>query len=140
MSLVGSAVHSLDSKKRVFVPAKYRDELGDVFYITRKIDGYLSIYTSEEWDKFVEKISSIPESDGADLQDYFLGVAQKCIPDANGRIIINDDLLRHAGITKNIVFIGIGKQIRVWSEEAWNEREAARDNTSLKEKMKKYDF
>lgn len=138
MSFVGSYPHSLDSKKRVFIPAKFRDELGEEFYITRKFGKYLSIYTAEDWQAYVEKIEKLPESDAEEIQDFILGAAQKCTPDANGRIILEDRLMRHAGIEKNVVFVGAGRQIRVWSEEAWNEREINRDYTKMREIMHQY--
>ena len=138
MSFVGSYPHSLDSKKRVFIPAKFRDELGEEFYITRKFGKYLSIYTAEDWQAYVEKIEKLPESDAEEIQDFILGAAQKCTPDANGRIILEDRLMRHAGIEKNVVFVGAGRQIRVWSEEAWNERETNRDYTKMREIMHQY--
>ena len=138
MSFVGSFPHSLDAKKRVFIPAKYRDELGAEFYITRKFDPYLSIYTAEDWDEYVETISSLPESEAAELQEYLLGAAQKCVPDSNGRIILDDKLMKHAEIGKNVVFVGAGKQIKIWSEEIWNERESKRDPNTIRELMRKY--
>ncbi len=138
MSFVGSYTHSLDAKKRVFVPAKYRDDLGDVFYITRKFDTYLSIYTEEEWAAYVEKIEKLPESVAAEIQEFIIGGAQKCIPDNSGRIIIDDRLLKHASINKNVVFVGAGKQIRVWSEELWNEREQTRDFAKMREVLREY--
>ena len=133
MSFVGSYPHTLDAKKRVFIPAKFREELGDEFYITRKFGEFLSIYTAEDWQAFVEKIERLPESDADEIQDYILGAAQKCTPDSNGRIILDERLMRHAGIEKNLVFVGAGRQIRVWSEEAWNEREANRDFDKMRE-------
>ena len=138
MSFVGSFPHSLDAKKRVFIPAKFREELGAEFYITRKFDPYLSIYTAEEWEEFVTLISALPESEAAELQDYLLGAAQKCTPDSNGRIILDEKLMKHAGISKNVVFVGAGKQIKIWSEETWNERESKRDPASIRELMRKY--
>ena len=138
MSFVGSFPHSLDAQKRVFIPAKFREELGAEFYITRKFDPYLSIYTAEEWEEFVTLISSLPESEAAELQDYLLGAAQKCTPDSNGRIILDEKLMKHAGISKNVVFVGAGKQIKIWSEETWNERESKRDPASIRELMRKY--
>ena len=138
MSFVGSYPHSLDSKKRVFIPAKYRDDLGDEFYITRKFGKYLSIYTAEDWQAYVEKIEKLPESDAEEIQDFILGAAQKCTPDASGRIILDELLMRHAGIEKNVVFVGAGRQIRVWSEEAWNERETNRDYGKMREIMHQY--
>ena len=138
MSFVGSFPHSLDAKKRVFIPAKFREELGAEFYITRKFDPYLSIYTAEDWDEYVETISSLPESEAAELQEYLLGAAQKCVPDSNGRIILDDKLMKHAEIGKNVVFVGAGKQIKIWSEEIWNERDSKRDPNKIRELMRKY--
>ena len=138
MSFVGSYKHSLDAKKRVFIPSKFREDLGDVFYITRKFDSYLSVYTADEWATFVDKIESLPESDAEEIQDFILGAAQKCTPDASGRIILNEDLAAHAGIVKNIVFVGAGRQIRIWSEELWNERESKRDFQKMRDIMRQY--
>ncbi len=123
MYFVGSYPYSLDAKKRVFIPSKFRDELGDEFYITRKFGQYLSIYSADDWQAYVEKIETIPESEDEGIQDFILGAAQRCVPDSNGRIIIDDRLLKHAGIQKNVVFAGVGRQIKIWAEEVWEENE-----------------
>ena len=132
MSFVGSYTHSMDAKKRVFIPSKFRDDLGEEFYITRKFDAYLSIQA------YVDKISKLPEADAEEFQDFILGAAQKCVPDAAGRIILDDRLLKHAKISKNLVFVGTGKQIRVWAEELWNEREQNRNYDKMREIMRQY--
>ena len=138
MSFVGSYSHSMDAKKRVFIPSKFRDDLGEEFYITRKFDAYLSVYTAEGWDAYLEKIEKLPESIAAEVQDFILGGAQKCTMDSSGRIIIEDRLLKHARIDKNVVFVGAGKQIRVWAEELWNEREEKRDFAQMREVLGQY--
>ncbi len=138
MSFVGSYTHSLDAKKRVFIPAKFREDLGDVFYITRKFDTYLSMYTEEEWAAYLDKLERLPESVAAEVQEFILGGAQKCTTDASGRVIIDDRLLKHASINKNVVFVGAGRQIRVWAEELWSEREGARDFAKMREVLKEY--
>ena len=138
MSFVGSYSHSLDAKKRVFVPAKFREDLGNTFYVTRKFDTYLSIYTAEDWEVYVDKIQQLPETVAIEVQDFLLGVAQKCVPDASGRIILDERLAAHAGISKNIVFVGGGRQIRIWAEEIWNERENSRDLNKIREIMNQY--
>ena len=138
MSFVGSYSHSLDAKKRVFVPAKFRDDLGEEFYITRKFEPYLSVYTAADWAEYVEVISRLPESEAAALQEYLLSNAQKCTPDSNGRIIIDEKLAAHAKITKSIVFAGAGKQIEIWAEEVWNEREQNRNYDKMREIMRQY--
>ena len=65
-------------------------------------------------------------------------LAQKCTPDASGRIILDEGLLKYAGINKNIVFVGAGKQIRIWSEEKWTEREQNRNYEEMRNKMRSY--
>jgi len=138
MSFVNSYSHTLDAKNRVFIPAAYRDELGGEFYITRKFDPYLSVYTAEDWEQYVETISSLPESEAAELQDFLLGSAQKCIPDASGRIVLDERLIRHANIKKGVVFVGSGKQIRIWAEENWKIREDERNTAHIRELMQRY--
>ena len=138
MSFVNSYSHNLDAKNRVFIPAAYRDELGAEFYITRKFEPYLSVYTAEDWEQYVETISALPESEAAELQDFLLGSAQKCTPDGSGRIVLDERLINHADIKKGIVFVGSGKQIRIWSEENWKAREEKRDTNHIRELMQKY--
>ncbi len=138
MSFVGSFPHSLDAKKRVFIPSKYREELGNEFYITKKFDPYLSVYTAQDWEEYSARISALPEAEAYHLQEYILGSAQKCTPDSSGRIIIDEKLLKHASINKNVVFVGAGKQIKIWAEELWTERENTRDLENIKNLMIKY--
>lgn len=140
MSFVSSYTHAMDAKKRIFVPSKFREDLGEEFYITRKFDAYLSVYTAEDWEAYSEKISKLPEAVAVELQDFILGAAQKCTPDSSGRIIIEDRLLKHAKITKNVVFVGAGRQIRIWAEELWNEREQNRDYDKIREIMRQYEL
>ena len=73
-----------------------------------------------------------------EIQDFILGGAQKCSLDGSGRIIIEDRLLKHARIDKNVVFVGAGKQIRVWAEELWEEREASRDFSKMRDVLYEY--
>lgn len=138
MSFVGSFPHSLDAKKRVFIPSKYREELGNEFYITKKFDPYLSVYTAQDWEEYSARISALPEAEAYHLQEYILGSAQKCTPDSSGRIIIDEKLLKHASIVKNVVFVGAGKQIKIWAEELWTERDSNRDLENIKNLMLKY--
>ena len=138
MSFVGTFSHTLDAKKRVFIPSKFREELGAEFYITRKFDPYLSVYTAKDWEEYVERISSLPEADAAELQDFILGAAQKCVIDASGRIVLEERLMKHAKIDKSILFMGAGKQIKIWAEEVFNERENNRDLSYIRSLMSTY--
>ena len=138
MSFVGWYSHTLDTKNRVFIPAKFRDELGDEFYITRKFDKFLSIQTAEAWEAYLKKLEAIPETEAVQVLDFILGAAQKCVPDASGRIVLDEKLIKRAKINKSIVFVGNGNQIRIWAEELWNEQEENRDLEAIRATMKLY--
>ncbi len=138
MSFVGSYTHTLDAKKRVFIPAKFREELGCEFYITRKFAPYLSVYTAKDWFEYVDKISALPESVASKVQDYILAYAQKCVIDSSGRIVLNDKLMDHAKIDKNVVFTGAGHQIRIWAEEIWQKQEESLDLEELRQTLASY--
>lgn len=138
MSFVGWYSHTLDAKNRVFIPAKFRDELGDEFYITRKFDKFLSIQTAEAWEAYLKKLEAIPETEAVQVLDFILGAAQKCVPDSSGRIVLDEKLIKHAKINKSIVFVGNGNQIRIWAEELWNEQEENRDLEAIRATMKLY--
>lgn len=138
MAFLGSSNYSLDAKNRVFVPAKYREDLGNVFYITRNLEACLTIYTENEWNAFLESLDKLPNTTGAVAKEYFMSAAQKCQPDASGRILLEDTLVGHAKINKNVVFVGAGRLINVWSEELWSAREANRDMDSIRSLLQQF--
>ena len=139
-SCVGTFTHTIDKKNRVFIPSKIREVLGDNFYITRKPKGYLTIYSEEGWSQYVEKIQNLPESVAAPLQDFLIGGAQRCTTDSSGRIVLENRLVEHAKLTKNVVFVGHGNQVRVWSEENWMVRESEIDLQTLNAMMENFNL
>ena len=138
MSFVGSFNHSLDAKNRVFIPAKYREDLGNVFYVTRSLESCLTIYTEYEWKRFLENLDKLPSTTGAAVKEYFMSAATQYSADNNGRILLDDTLKKHSKISKNVVFVGAGPVINVWSEELWTEREASRDLDSIRNVLLQY--
>lgn len=132
MAFLGSSSYSIDTKKRVLIPNKYREELGSVFYITRSLEQCLTLYTEAEWTTFQENLDRLPSTTGAAAREYFMSAAQKCQLDSSGRILMDDTLLSHGKINKNIVFVGAGRVINIWSEELWSAREASRDLDSIR--------
>jgi MraZ protein len=140
MAFLGSSTYSLDTKNRVFVPAKYREDLGNTFYVTRSVDSCLTIYTEDEWNLFLERLDRIPNTAGAAAKEYFMSAAQKCSPDGSGRILLDDTLRTHSQMNKNVVFVGAGRVINVWSEELWSMREATRDLESIRSILQQYEL
>lgn len=118
---IGEYRHSLDDKGRVTIPAKYRDQLQDLFVLTKGLDGCLFIYTLEEWTLFEQKLKSLPVTNmnARKFVRFFLSGGAECTIDKQGRILIPNHLRVYSKIEKDIVFIGMSSRIEVWSAERW---------------------
>ncbi|MBP3868094.1 MAG: division/cell wall cluster transcriptional repressor MraZ [Solobacterium sp.] len=119
---MGEYRHSLDSKNRLIIPARFREELGDTFVITRYLDGCLTVYTSAQWEALTGKIASIPLTSkaGRQFSRLFLSKAITCEPDSQGRVQLPQALIKAADIDKKCVVIGTGDHVEIWSEERWD--------------------
>lgn len=115
--LVSNYTHTLDAKNRVFFPAKYREDLGSPIVITVNLDGCLSAYSMNEWTKFVDKLKALPKSQSGDITRFFSGNAIKVVPDGQGRVMLNRDLLDFAEISGSITFVGCADRVELWAEE-----------------------
>ena len=117
--LIGEFQHSLDAKGRLIVPAKFRNELGMSFIITKGLDGCLNAYSLVEWDRVQEKFESL-ENGGEKLrrlERWFFGGAAECEVDKQGRIIIPQNLREYAGLNKDVVVIGNRTKMEIWNPE-----------------------
>ena len=114
--LVGNHTHTLDTKNRVFFPAKFREELGSPIVITINVDKCLSAYSESEWENFVAKLESYPKSQVKTVKRIFCGNARKVSPDAQGRVMIDKELLQFAGIEDSVTFVGCGDCVELWAE------------------------
>ena len=119
---VGKHYNSIDSKLRLIVPAKFRDELGCRCIVAKALDKCLTIYPFEQWEKFVnEKLERLPDSNpnARRLKRHFLSSAAECDVDRQGRLRLPQDLVDYAGIEKDLVTIGSNRTIEVWGREEW---------------------
>lgn len=114
--------HSLDSKNRIIMPAKHREQLGPVFMITKGLDGCLNVYSMEEWKKYSEKLDALPKSKTAAVRRFIYANASEVTPDGQGRVGISQVLREYAGIDKNIVIVGCGNYAEIWAEDKWDEQ------------------
>ncbi len=119
--LIGTYQHNIDQKGRVIMPAKFREELGEVFYVTRGLDNCLSVLSQSDWDTLGEKLRSLPGSQTKDLQRFLFSGAAELEPDKQGRILIPQPLRDFAHLTKDVVIIGTGVKVEIWDLESWNE-------------------
>ena len=119
---MGEYHHSIDEKKRIIIPSRFREELKDTFVITRGIENCLFIYSLEEWKKITDKLETLPftKKDARQFIRFFLSGATEAQFDKQGRIVITTPLLKYAKIEKDCVIIGAGERLEIWSENAWN--------------------
>lgn len=137
--LIGEHRHTLDSKKRIAIPAKMRRALGEQVVITKGLDSCLFVYPQEEWQKQVEKISSLPMGSAANrsFARFILSQAAEVELDQLGRILIPDNLKEYAKLEKNAVVVGVHNRLEIWNEALWKEfRNKAESNADeLAEKL-----
>lgn len=133
----GEYNHTIDQKGRLIIPNKFRNLLGDVFVITKGIDECLEIYDKETWDKFSEKINSLPYSNkyAREFKRLFIGRAIEVTPDKMGRIQLTVALRNVAYLNQDITFMGVGDHIEIWDSEMFEKENNFDDSDDLSKKM-----
>ena len=116
--MTGEYQHTLDSKGRLSIPARLREDLGNVFYVTLSMDKCLSAYSSESWEIFSEKVNAMPYVKQRKMRPLF-AYAAKCELDAQGRILIPQNLRDFAGLTKNVTVVGSNNHAEFWDSDSW---------------------
>ena len=116
--MTGEYQHTLDSKGRLSIPARLREDLGNVFYVTLSMDKCLSAYSSESWEIFSEKVNAMPYVKQRKMRPLF-AYAAKCELDAQGRILIPQNLRDFAGLTKNVTVVGSNNHAEFWDSDNW---------------------
>lgn len=120
--LIGEHQHTIDSKKRLAVPAKLRKEIGERAVVTRGLDNCLFLYPMAEWSRLTEKLSQLPMGQG-DTRSFLrlmLAGASEVELDQLGRILIPDYLKTYAGLKRRVVIAGVYNRLEIWDDERWS--------------------
>ncbi len=120
---IGEYTYSLDDKKRLGIPQKFRESLGKKAVITKGLDQCLFLYSAQEWEVMAEKISKLPlaQADARGFARLMLTSAMEVLFDALGRILIPDYLKSYGTLGKKIVVAGVYNRIEIWDEMKWTE-------------------
>ncbi|MGM0439347.1 MAG: division/cell wall cluster transcriptional repressor MraZ [Patescibacteria group bacterium] len=120
---IGEFNYKIDAKKRLAVPAKFRDDLDGKVVVTRGLDGCLFLYTMEEWEKLAEKISSLPlsQSDARSFARVMLAGAMELEIDNSGRILLPDYLKEYADLEKEVIIAGVYNRMEIWDKDKWED-------------------
>ena len=116
--MTGEYQHSLDSKGRLFIPAKLRDELGEVFFVTLSMERCLCAYSSENWQAFSDKVNAMPYVKQRKMRPLFAHAA-RCELDSQGRALIPQNLREYAGLTKSVTVVGCNNHAELWDSDSW---------------------
>ena len=141
---MGKYNNSIDAKNRMIVPSKHRDQLGGRCILTKGMDSCLYIYPLGEWEKVVEKVSTLPQTD-KNVRKYIRDVfanAEECEIDKQGRILIPAELKKRVFIDKELVTMGAMSRIEIWSKEVWEnpEQYVCEEDEDFISQLTKYGF
>ncbi|QGG47844.1 division/cell wall cluster transcriptional repressor MraZ [Heliorestis convoluta] len=118
---MGEFQHSIDGKGRLFMPARFREALGEKFVSTKGLDGCIFVYPPEEWRRLEEKIKKLPftRADARSFQRFFFSGAAECELDKQGRFLLPQHLRQYGSLEKDVTIIGVGTRIEIWNQESW---------------------
>ena len=120
----GQNRHGIDPKGRVILPTKYREKLGEVFYITKGLASCLFVYPESEWSELKEKLDALPMSTGGDVQRFFYTNMAEVSADKQGRVLLPSHLREYASLDKDVVIAGVGKRIEIWDAKTFDDMNA----------------
>ena len=120
--LMGEFHHNIDEKSRLIIPSKFRSELGERFIITKGLDKCLFVYSENEWNKIMQKVSNLQftKKNVRAFERSFIGGASLIEFDKQGRINITSPLVHYADILKECVIIGVNERLEIWSKETFD--------------------
>lgn len=140
----GTYENSIDSKNRMIIPSKYRNQLGGECVLARGYDRCLYIYSMEDWTILAGRLKELRQSD-PDMREFIrklFSQAAECTLDAQGRILIPQNLKTYARINKDLITLGAMDKIEVWGKEVFddNEDENMMDDAKFIEKLAEYNL
>jgi len=137
---LGEYSHTLDSKNRLTLPSRMREEMGDRAILVKSIDKCVSVYNTSAWSTYTAKLASLPAPEARVLKRFIYSSAYEAELDSQGRILIPASLCQYAGLQKNIKIIGAGDHIELWDETLWEESIRSADTAAMEALMIKLGF
>ncbi|WP_028775474.1 division/cell wall cluster transcriptional repressor MraZ [Shimazuella kribbensis] len=118
---MGEFHHSVDDKGRMIVPAKFRENLGSSFVLTRGLDQCIFAYPRAEWTQLEQKLKALPftKADARAFTRFFFSGACEVDLDKQGRIVLPSNLRTFASLTKECVVLGVSSRVEIWDQSIW---------------------
>lgn len=119
---LGEYEHTLDDKNRLTLPAKFRDAFAGGVVVTRGMDGCLSVYTQDAWDRFVSiRLEGLDpfSREARQMSRFLFAGAAEAEPDKQGRVMLPPALITHAKLTREVVVAGVRDHVEIWDRATW---------------------
>ena len=132
---VGEYSHNIDSKGRIIMPAKFREQLGAQFMITKGFEECLFVYPMEVWEELAKNLGKLPsnQKNARFLQRMFISGAADAEPDKQGKVLITSSHREYAQLSKEVTIIGVGTRVEIWDTQKWHEYTDSEAEMSLEE-------
>lgn len=131
----GTSNQTIDSKGRIILPAKFREELGETVYVTSGFENCVQILSSEQFDRLREQIRQLPADKALSLQYILISPATEVTLSSQGRVMIAQKLREDAGLTKDIVVVGMDTRIEIWDKDTFEAFIEKQKQESVKEAL-----
>lgn len=137
----GKFKHTIDAKNRMFIPAPFREELGESFKIGISIKDTIVIYTKQKWDEYINVVKGYDydddEVDTDDMVTYLSSMMNPVSMDAQGRITIPAELCSFGGLEKEIMVIGAHDHLELWNTDKWSAFEQTMNKQTIRDRLRK---
>lgn len=131
----GTYRQKLDSS-RITIPAKFKNDIGKKIFLTKETDGSLILRNEVEWTLFTEKLyENFCPTEDEDVFEYIFSNTVDIVIDSHNRILVPPDFLEYAGIKVNVVLRGLGKKVKIWSAEKFDELQQTLNKEDIRKKM-----
>jgi len=123
--MTGTYEHALDTKSRLSMPSRLREEIGDCFHLAMGADECLTIYPQAAWEELCRRADELEDEEDREAMEVFFAQAYRCTVDSQNRIVIPPLLREYAQLEKEVVIVGANNVARIWNAQRWAEKVAA---------------
>ena len=122
--MTGTYEHALDTKSRLSMPSRLREEIGDTFHLAMGADECLTIYPQNAWEELCRRADELEDEEDREAMEVFFAQAYRCVVDSQNRIVIPPLLREYAQLEKDVVIVGANNVARIWNAKRWAEKVA----------------
>lgn len=127
----GVSTHSIDPKGRIVLPARFRQELGETFFIAKGFFDCVQVLSREEFEKLRTNIKALPAQQALALQYAIIATAMEVTPNAQGRVPVPQSLRDIAGLSKDAIVVGMDNRVEIWDKERFDKMQENNRETAM---------